>query len=475
LLRGDDLVTEIPGERWDAEERYDPERGVPGRSVSRWGGFLDDVGGFDASFFGFGEREASAIDPQHRLLLETSWEAVEHAGLAPSSLAGSSTGVFVGLSHDDYTVITNNAGALEDPYGFTGTPFSMASGRIAYTLNLQGPATTVDTACSSSLFAVHLAFRSLQDGESDLALAGGCMVMLEPAVTASASAQGMLSPTGRSRAFDTAADGFVRSEGCALVLLKRLPDALRDGDRILAVMRGTASNQDGRTATMTTPSSDAQVAVYRAALAAAGVDPATVGMVEAHGTGTPVGDPLEFGSLARVYGTNGSRCAVGSGKSNVGHTESAAGVVGLIKAVLGVYHGVVPPMLHFTGLPDELARIDTGLFVPEAITPWPANGDQPRRAAVSSFGMSGTNVHAVLEQAPEKAAHEAGQEGASTPAATAGPLLFPLSATSPDELRRTSRRLADWVAERADSVVLSDLAYTLARRRGGPPGGPPGG
>jgi mycocerosic acid synthase len=465
LLRGDDLVTEIPGERWDAEERYDPERGVPGRSVSRWGGFLDDVGGFDASFFGFGEREASAIDPQHRLLLETSWEAVEHAGLAPSSLAGSSTGVFVGLSHDDYTVITNNAGALEDPYGFTGTPFSMASGRIAYTLNLQGPATTVDTACSSSLFAVHLAFRSLQDGESDLALAGGCMVMLEPAVTASASAQGMLSPTGRSRAFDTAADGFVRSEGCALVLLKRLPDALRDGDRILAVMRGTASNQDGRTATMTTPSSDAQVAVYRAALAAAGVDPVTVGMVEAHGTGTPVGDPLEFGSLARVYGTNGSRCAVGSGKSNVGHTESAAGVVGLIKAVLGVYHGVVPPMLHFTGLPDELARIDTGLFVPEAITPWPANGDQPRRAAVSSFGMSGTNVHAVLEQAPEKAAHEAGQEGASTPAATAGPLLFPLSATSPDELRRTSRRLADWVAERADSVVLSDLAYTLARRR----------
>jgi acyl transferase domain-containing protein/acyl carrier protein len=465
LLHGDDMVTEIPGERWDGEELYDPERGVPGRSVSRWGGFLDDVGGFDASFFGFGEREATAIDPQHRLLLETSWEAVEHAGLVPPSLAGSLTGVFVALAHDDYTVVTSNAGALAGPYGYTGTAFSMASGRIAYALGLQGPAITVDTACSSGLLTVHMACRSLHQGEIDLALAGGCMVMLEAPVSASMSAQGMLSPTGRCRSFDVAADGFVRSEGCAMVLLKRLPDALRDGDRILAVVRGTAANQDGRSATITTPSLDAQVAVYRAALATSGVDAVTVGMVEAHGTGTPVGDPLEFGSLARVYGTDGNRCAVGSGKSNVGHTESAAGAVGLIKAILGLCHGVVPPMLHFTGLPDELARIDTGLFVPEAITPWPANGQQPRRAAVSSFGMSGTNVHAVLEQAPETAAHEPGQEGASTPAAVVGPLLFPLSATSADELRRTSGRLADWIAERADSVVLSDLAYTLARRR----------
>ena len=228
-----------------------------------------------------------------------------------------------------------------------------------------------------------------------------------------------------------------------MVLLKRLPDALRDGDRILAVVSGTAANQDGRSETITMPSSDAQAAVYRTALEVSGVDPATVSMVEAHGTGTPVGDPLEFTSLAEVYGAGGNRVALGSGKSNVGHTESAAGAVGLIKAILGLRHGVVPPMLHFTGLPDELARIETGLFVPEVVTPWPTNGaGGPRRAAVSSFGMSGTNVHALLEQAPETAAPE--------PAQYDGPLVFPLSATSSDELRRTARRLAEWVQKNVE-------------------------
>ncbi|BCI88850.1 hypothetical protein NIIDMKKI_40560 [Mycobacterium kansasii] len=287
LLRGDDLVSEVPGDRWDADEYYDPEPGVPGRSVSRWGGFLDDVAGFDAEFFGIGEREATAMDPQQRLLLETSWEAVEHAGLAPKSLTGTLTGVFIGIAHSDYAHVTAEAGALEDAYGFTGIPFSMASGRISYALGLRGPAVSLDTACSSSLFAVHMACRSLNDGESDLALAGGCMVMLEPRIGASASALGMLSPTGRCRAFDVSADGFVRSEGCAVVLLKRLRDALRDGDRILAVLRGTATNQDGRTENISIPSAQAQAQAYRAALRAAGVDPATIGMVEAHGTGTP--------------------------------------------------------------------------------------------------------------------------------------------------------------------------------------------
>jgi polyketide synthase 5 len=253
LLRGDDLITDIPSDRWDPDEFYDPEPGVPGRSVSRWGGFLDDVMGFDAPFFGFGDREAAAIDPQHRLLLETSWEAVEHAGIAPASLAGSSTGVFMGLSHEDYTVVAHDAGALQDAYGYPGTTFSMASGRIAYWLGLRGPAMTVDSACSTGLLTVHLASRSLQFGESDLALAGGCLVMLTPDITASASALGMLSPTGRCRAFDADADGFVRSEGCAVVLLKRLPDAVADGDRILAVVRGTAANQDGRTKTISRP------------------------------------------------------------------------------------------------------------------------------------------------------------------------------------------------------------------------------
>ncbi|HUO36563.1 MAG TPA: sulfolipid-1 biosynthesis phthioceranic/hydroxyphthioceranic acid synthase [Mycobacterium sp.] len=469
LLRGDDLVTEIPADRWDADEYYDPEPGVPGRTVSRWGAFLDDVAGFDPEFFGISEREAIAIDPQHRLLLETSWEVVEHAGLDPASLAGSSTGVFLGLSNQDYLRLTTGAGALMGPYAVTGITNAVASGRIAYALGLTGPAMTVDTACSSGLMTVHLACRSLHEGESDLALAGGCQVLLEPAGSVSASGQGMLSPTGRCHSFDAGADGFVRSEGCAVVLLKRLPDALRDGNRILAVVRGTAANQDGRSETLTMPSEDAQVAVYRAALAAAGVDPDTVGAVEAHGTGTPVGDPLEYKSLAQVYGAAGDRCLLGSAKSNLGHSESAAGTVGLIKAILSLRHGVVPPVLHFNRLPDELAEIETGLVVPQAITPWSSSDDrQPRRVAVSSFGMSGTNVHAILEEAPAEAPAQAPENAdgeTSTGSAAAGPLLFALSSSSADGLRQTARRLAEWVEEHPDSVVLSDLAYTLARRR----------
>lgn len=459
LLRGDDLVTEIPLDRWDADDHYDPEPGVPGRSVCRWGAFIDDVAGFDAEFFGISEREATAIDPQHRLLLETSWEAVEHAGLNPATLAGSRTGVFAGLMHDDHTVRTADAGALQEPYGFMGNSFAVASGRIAHVLGLHGPAMTIDTACSSGLVAVHMACRSLHDGESDLALAGGATVLLEPRKLAAGSAQGMLSATGRCRAFDVAADGFVSSEGCAVVLLKRLPDALRDGDRILAVVRGTAANQDGRTASLATPSGAAQTAVYRAALAAADVDAGSVGMVEAHGPGTPVGDPIEYASLAQVYGVDGP-CALASVKTNFGHTQSAAGTLGLMKAILALQHGEVPQNLHFTRLPDELVPIETNLFVPQENTPWPGDGRQPRRAAVSSYGVSGTNAHAIVEQAPAAPASE------DSGPATAGPLLFALSASSTDGLRETSKRLAGWVQERADSVQLSDLAYTLARRRG---------
>lgn len=465
LLGAQDLVTGIPADRWDADEYYDPDPGVPGRSLSKWGAFLDDVAGFDAEFFSIGEREAAAIDPQHRVLLEASWEALEHAGLDPSALAGSSTGVFTGICHHDYVLFSREAGALEDAYGFTGTAYSMASGRTSYALGLQGPAITVDTSCSSALLAVHMACRSLQCGETDLALAGGCALLLDPSASASASAQGMLSPSGHCRPFDAAADGFVRSEGCAVVVLKRLSDAQSDGDRILAVVRGTAANQDGRSETITMPSSDAQAAVYRSALAAAGVDADTIGVVEAHGTGTPVGDPIEYRSLARVYGVD-NRCLLGSAKSNLGHTESAAGAIGLIKAVLSLQHGVVPPMLHFTQLPDDLAQIDTRLVVPQKVTAWPTNGRQgPRRAAVSSYGMSGTNVHAILEQAPDQALDAATHNGISPGPGALRPMMFPLSSSSADALRQTSRRLADWVEQRPESMALPDLAYTLARRR----------
>lgn len=466
LLQGADLVTEVPLDRWDAEEFYDPEPGVTGRSVSKWGGFIDDVGGFDADFFGIGEREAIAIDPQQRLLLETSWEALEHAGIDPTSLAGSLTGVFVGMTGADYQLVAADAQVLDGPYGFTGSNFSLASGRIAYALGATGPAYTVDSACSSGLLAVHNACRSLADGESDLALAGGVNVVLEPRKMASGSAQGMLSPTGRCHAFDVAADGFVSGEGCAIVLLKRLPDALRDGDRVLAVVRGTAANQDGHTVNIATPSREAQIAVYQAALAAAGTDPATIGMVEAHGTGTPVGDPIEYAGLAHVYGAEGP-CALGSAKTNFGHTQSASGAVSLIKAVLALQEGVVPQSLHFERLPDQMAKIDTNLFVPQANVPWPAADRHPRRAAVSSYGLSGTNVHAVLEQAPAQpsAATIVDGDSAGSPFVD-GPKLFPISSTSAEALRETAGRLAEWVADPARDGGLTDLGYTLARRRG---------
>ncbi len=457
LLRGDDLVTEIPADRWDADELFDTESGVPGRSVSKWGAFIDDVTGFDPDFFGINEREATAMDPQHRLLLETSWEAVEQAGFTPASLSGSATGVFIGMSHDDYAMVTSDAGAFDQAYAFTGNPFSMASGRISHALGLHGPSLTMDTACSSSMVAVHQAVRSLQDGESEMALAGGVMLMLDQRLYASASGQGMLSATGRCHSFDVAADGFVRSEGCGIVVLKRLEDAQRDGDRVFAVIRGTASNQDGRTDNILTPSGDAQVAVFRAALAAADVDPTTVGMFEAHGTGTPVGDTIEYKSVSTVYGTEG-RCALTSVKSNFGHAESAAGVLGLMKAVLAVHHGVVPKNLHFNQLPEHLSKIKTGMFVPTENTPWPIEG--PRRAGVASYGMSGTNVHAVLEQAPDST------DSSSIAAAPADKLIFATSSTSADELRSTAGRLAEWVETADAELGLDDLAYTLARRRG---------
>lgn len=465
LLRGDDLVTEIPADRWDIDEYYDPEPGVPGRTDCKWGAYLDNVGDFDPEFFGIGEKEAIAIDPQHRLLLETSWEAMEHGGLTPNQMA-SRTGVFVGLVHTDYILVHADNQTFEGPYGNTGTNACFASGRVAYAMGLQGPAITVDTACSSGLTAIHLACRSLHDGESDIALAGGVYVMLEPRRFASGSALGMLSATGRCHAFDVSADGFVSGEGCVMLALKRLPDALADGDRILAVIRGTAANQDGHTVNIATPSRSAQVAAYREALDVAGVDPATVGMVEAHGPGTPVGDPIEYASLAEVYGNDGP-CALASVKTNFGHTQSAAGALGLMKAVLALQHGVVPQNLHFTALPDKLAAIETNLFVPQEITPWPgADQETPRRAAVSSYGMTGTNVHAIVEQAPVPAP-ESGAPG-DTPATPGidGALLFALSASSQDALRQTAARLADWVDAQGPELAPADLAYTLARRRG---------
>lgn len=463
LLAGADLVGEIPQQRWNADDYYEPIAGVAGRSVSRWGAFLDNPSGFDHRFFGIGEPEALAMDPQHRLLLEVTWEAAEHSGRDPRRLFGTEAGVFFGLSHQDYLQVTRDAGALGQAYAFTGTPFSMASGRVAHAMGLTGPAITMDTACSSSLVAVHAARRSLLAGECRVAFAGGVMLMFSPATFASASGLGMLSPTGRCHAFDERADGFVRAEGCGVVMLKLLSDALRDNDRVLAIIRGSAVNQDGRTHNILAPSRAAQIAVIDRALAEAEVDPSSVGMIEAHGTGTQVGDTEEFHSLSTRYGRQ-SPCALGSLKSNLGHAESAAGVLGLIKATLALSHGVVPRSLHFNRLPAHLQPIATSLFVPTDTVPWPSTGDDGlRRAAISSYGMSGTNAHVVLEQALQESASLFPLEATGT---HEQPWLFPISSTSPEALRATAARLAAWLNASAGSHRLMDVARTLACRRG---------
>ena len=367
----------------------------------------------------------------------------------------------IGLNYADYQFVHAATDAFDGPYGNPGTISCMASGRVAYALGLHGPAVTMDTACSSGLFAIHQACRSLNDGESKLAFAGGVNVMMEPRRSASASAGGMLSGTGHCYAFDVKADGFVSGEGCVVLLLKRLADAQHDGDRILAVVRGTAANQDGHTTNIAMPSGEAQAAVYRAALVAAGVDAGTVGMVEAHGTGTPVGDPIEYASLADVYGID-NPCVLGASKTNFGHTQAAAGALGMMKAVLSVQHGVVPKNLHFETLPDEMARIDTGLFVPQEITPWPLDAARPRRAAVSAYGISGTNVHAIVEQAPEPLSPNGAATGRAASAHSCSrcrPRRPTGCGTPPAGWPTGSRRTPP-------ELPTPDLAYTLTRRRG---------
>ncbi|MCW7941441.1 polyketide synthase [Streptomyces hygroscopicus] len=430
----------------------------------RQGGWLKDVSGFDAAFFGVSGREADVLDPQHRLLLEVSWEALEHAGLPPDRLAGTSTGVFTGLSYTDY--MDGLAGHPKELEGAVLTNgHCVAPGRISYLLGLHGPSLALDTACSSSLVALHLADQALWNGECDIALAGGVTLMLGSRTTRSFVRMGMLSPTGRCRAFDAQADGFVRGEGCAVVVLKRLRDAVRDGDRIWAVVRGSAVNQDGRSDGLAAPSAAAQEALLRQALARAGVDPGEMGMLEAHGTGTPVGDPVEFTSLARVYGQGRDRCALGSVKTNLGHLEPAAGVTGLMKAVLCLHQGVVPPSLHFTRWNTDISPEGTRFFVPDRPTDWPARTPS-RLAAVSSFGFSGTNAHVVLEQAPASAVRRLPGPRPSRPrpmAAQSYVLLVP--AGSADALPTAARRLADWLEGDGASVPLEDVAHTLALRR----------
>lgn len=403
LSDGRDVISEIPPDRWDVDEYYDPEPGTPGKSYSRYGGFIDRTEHFDPGFFQISPREAAVMDPEQRLLLEVTWEAIEHAGISQSRLEGSDGGVFLGISNGDYQILRQLALGLEalDTYAATGGSLSVAAGRLSYFLGLHGPAISIDTACSSSLVAIHQACQSLRFGESSIALAGGVSLILSPVGLVTRAQARMLSPDGRCHTFDADANGYVRSEGCAMIVLKRLSDARADGDRVLAVIRGSAINQDGRTPGLTAPSETAQMAVIRSAVANAGIEPADVTYVEAHGTGTRLGDPIELRGLAGTYGHGRSTpLTIGSVKTNVGHTEAAAGVIGLIKVVLALQHGTIPRHLHFRRGNPDVDWNSLALQVASEPVPWPSS-DSPRLAGVSSFGFSGTNAHVILGDAAE--------------------------------------------------------------------------
>jgi len=462
LLRdGIDAVGEVPPDRWAIDDYFDPDPDVPGKMSSRWGGFLGPVDGFDAHFFGISPREAHSMDPQQRLLLEVSWRALEHAGISPQRLEGSRSAVYLGLSAGDYYQLLRGANGLQgfDAYTASGTAHSIASGRLSYTLGLRGASVSIDTACSSSLVAIHQALNSLRRGECDLALAGGVNLILGPDITIALSKAHMMAPDGHCKAFDSRADGFVRGEGCGILVLKRLSQAQADGDRVIALLRGSAANQDGRSNGLTAPNGPSQEAVIREALADARCNPHELGFVEAHGTGTALGDPIEVQALQAVLGAGRPADApllVGSVKASIGHLEAAAGVAGVIKVAMALQHGEIPAQLHLQTPNPYIPWDSMAIRVPTAPTAWPAHEGQALLAGVSSFGFSGTNVHLVMQAAPLPAA--------ATPAIADRALqLLVVSARSEAALHTLAAAQADALAR--SSAPLADIAYTLGAGR----------
>ena len=410
LRNGVDAISEIPRERWDVDALYDPLPGTNGKMSTRWGGFLPGIDRFDPHFFGISPREASAMDPQQRLLLEVAWEALENAGQPPDKLAGSRTGVFVGIGGFDYSnlILTyEDHLAAINAYLGTGNAHSIAANRISYLLDLRGPSVAIDTACSSSLVAIHMACESLRSAQSDLAIAGAVNLILSPEVTIAFSHARMMAADGRCKTFDAKADGYVRAEGAGAVILKRLSDALRDRDHILALVRGSAVNQDGRTAGIAAPNASAQQSVIREALAQAGISPRELTYVEAHGTGTSIGDPIEVEAIKGVLGETGPEdppCLMGSVKANIGHLENASGMASLAKVLTCLQHDEIPGQLHFTELNPRISLAGTRLVIPSEPRPWPRAAR--RLAGVSSFGFGGTNAHIVVEEAPARSRPE---------------------------------------------------------------------
>ncbi|OMB99927.1 polyketide synthase [Mycobacterium sp. NS-7484] len=457
LLDGRSHVTEVPEDRWEPYLQRDPRNAAVLREVTRLGTFLDDLAGFDAEFFGVSPREAEVMDPQQRLALEVSWEALEHAGVSPKTLAGSDTAVLMGVNSDDYGKLIMEDLSGIDAWTGIGTSLCGIANRVSHLLDLRGPSVALDAACAASLVAVHQACQMLRAGETSLALAGGVSALIGPGLTRVLDEAGATAPDGRCKTFDAAADGYGRGEGAGVVVLKRLADAERDGDRILAVVRGGATAQDGRTVGIMSPNGAAQVDMFRLACRASGVDPASVGYVEAHGTGTPTGDPTEVGALAEVYGAGRDeqdRCRIGSVKPNIGHLEGGAGVMGLIKTVLALHHEAIPPTAGLRQLTDAVDWANSGLRVPTEVEPW-ARTDTPRRAAVCSYGYGGTIAHVLLEEAPTPRP--------TTNRIAPGPVIVPLSARSQQRLAHQAAALADHL--RTGHQAVAPVAATLWTRR----------
>lgn len=469
LLRdGRDAISEVPENRWNVDEFFDPEPGAPGKVVTRRAGFIDDPSGFDAPFFGMSAREVRMMDPQHRLLLETAWHAVERSGTAPTDLANTNTGVFVGLATHDYLGMASDELTYPEieAYMAIGTSNAAAAGRISYRLGLQGPSVAVDTACSSSLVAIHQACQALSLGECDLALAGGANALLTPATMITFSNARMLAPDGRCKTFDAAADGYVRGEGCGVIVIKRLEDAVRDGDRIRAVIRGSAINQDGASGGLTVPNGVAQQRVIADALERAGLAAAEVDYLEAHGTGTSLGDPIEVQAAGAVLGAGrepGRPLLIGSAKTNIGHLEAAAGIAGVIKVVMSLEHETLPKHLNFENPSPHIPWDRLPVEVVTETTPWERNGT-PRIAGVSSFGFAGTNAHVLLEEAPSAAEVPA---AAPDPDERTGARRFsvlPLSARTPAALVQVAENYRSWLRAHPDAE-LSDLCFTAGSAR----------
>ncbi len=463
LAEGRDAVSDVPQDRWDVDEFFDPDPDAPGKVVTRRAGFIDDVTGFDAPFFGMSAREVRLMDPQHRLLLETAWRAVEHSGTAPTALANTNTGVFIGLSTHDYLGMASDELTYPEieAYMAIGTSSAAAAGRISHRLGLQGPAVAVDTACSSSLVAIHQACQALLLGECDLALAGGANVLLTPATMITFSRAHMLAPDGRCKAFDAAADGYVRGEGCGVIVVKRLEDAIRDGDRIRAVIRGSAVNQDGASGGLTVPNGFAQERVIAKALKRAGIAPGDVGYLEAHGTGTSLGDPIEAQAAGAVLGAGreASRpLLVGSVKTNIGHLEAAAGIAGVIKVILSLEHELLPQHLHFRNPSPHIPWDRLTLRVVQEATAWERNG-RPRIAGVSSFGFAGTNAHVLLEEAPDEVGQVAVAPASVDQSGDRQLNVLPLSARTPAALVQIADQYRRWLNAHPEAT-LADVCFT---------------